>query len=68
MTVKTTTDPKRPSTARTPDHGCCGGETAVESQTDTSNRVDHEHHTRAVPSKAAKSSCCCGTKDSRPAT
>lgn len=69
MTVKTTTTPEGPSPAsHTPEQGCCGGEAAVESRTDTSNRVDHGQRAHAAPSKPAESSCCCGTKDSRPAT
>jgi len=41
-----------------------GGEAAVDSPNDTSERADHEHHARTAPSKAAPLSCCCGaTKD-----
>ena len=69
MTVKTATDPKDPSTAtEAPNHGCCGDEARAESRTDKSKHVNHDHHESAVQSIAVKSSCCCGTKDSGPAS
>ena len=62
MTAKITTDPKASAAAApTAKHGCCGGEAAVESLTDTARLADHEHREHAGPSKAAESSCCCGT-------
>lgn len=66
-TAKTTTEPKNPaSTTATATHGCCGGEAAAKSPKNISERVDH--HAHPVPSKAATSSCCCGTtKESDPA-
>jgi hypothetical protein len=64
MAVKTATDPKDLSTAtETSKHGCCGGEAGEESRTDKSKHVDHDRRESAVPSKAVKSSCCCGTRN-----
>jgi hypothetical protein len=67
MTVKTTTDRKGPNTTTdTPKQSCCDGNVTAESRTDASKPAGHGHHEHAVPSKAAESSCCCGTaKDSR---
>ena len=66
MTAKTTNDPKGATTAaHIADHGCCGGATAVKPR---SKHVDDERDVRAKPAEPTKSSCCCGTKNSRPAT
>jgi hypothetical protein len=63
MTEKTTTDPKVPGNeTNTAKHGCCGGEASAESKR-AATETDHEHGKHAVPSKAAESSCCCGSKD-----
>lgn len=65
MTTETATASKSPANAApAAKHGCCGGEAAPESRNDASDRADHEHHAHhehAAPSKAAQSSCCCGT-------
>ncbi|MFH1340577.1 MAG: hypothetical protein ABIL01_05080 [Pseudomonadota bacterium] len=68
-TTKTTIEPKDPAGATpTAKNDCCGGEAAAESRNDAPERVDHQHHAHAAPSKAAPSSCCCGaTKESSPA-
>lgn len=69
MAVKITADPKVPtSAAQTTTHGCCGGEAAPESKTDSAIATDHDHREHTVSSEAAESSCCCGTKSGRPAT
>lgn len=67
MTEKITTDPKVPA-ASAAEHGCCGGEAAVESRTGTAKATHQDHGEHAVPSKARESSCCCGNKDGQPTT
>lgn len=66
MSVKTTTVPS--AATGTAQHGCCGGETAAETRTETPAHADHGQRAHAERPKAAKSSCCCGTtKASDPA-
>lgn len=61
MGVKTATGPKAPAdAARTTKHGCCGAETAVESQPDAVTTAGHDHCGPVAAPKTAGSSCCCG--------
>lgn len=63
MNHETATDQKATTSApRAPGSGCCGGNVTAEPQENAATHVDHDKHSTF---KAAESSCCCGTKDTR---